>query len=144
MRSSATRGSTPGPYPPVPRYPAVGGGPRGTMRRTYTCLLELAEPTSAAPRVARALPTRWVGQTYGGWPEHAPEQWQPAPGVSVRWRLLDDPQRADEAFELVWTRVDASDPSLSRRTTVQITTTDQDGRVLVQEQLESADPKVRA
>jgi hypothetical protein len=114
------------------------------MRRTYTCLLELADPTSGAPRVARALTKRWVGHAYGGWPEHAPERWQPAPGVTVRWRLLDDPHRADEAFELVWTRVHATDPTLWRRTTVQITTTDQDGRVLVLEQLESADAKVRA
>lgn len=114
------------------------------MRRIYTCLLELADASSAAPRVARALTKRWVGQAYGGWPEHAPERWQPEPGVNVRWRLLDHPQRADEAFELVWTRPHAKDPTLWRRATVQITTTGDVGRVLILEQLESADPKVRA
>src|SRR5262245_603809 len=113
------------------------------MRRTYTCLLELADPASAAPRVARALTKRWVGHAYGGWPEHTPERWQPAPGATVRWRLLDDPRSPDEAFELVWTRVHDLDPTLWRSTTVQITTTEQDGRVLVCEQLESADAKVR-
>ena len=61
------------------------------MRRIYTCLLELADPASAAPRVARALTKRWVGREYGGWPEHAPEHWRPEPGVTVRWRLLDHP-----------------------------------------------------
>ena len=95
------------------------------MRRIYTCLLELADASSAAPRVARALTKRWVGRAYGGWPEHAPERWQPEPGVTVRWRLLDDPQRTDEAFELVWTRPHAQDPTLWRRATVQITTTRQ-------------------
>jgi hypothetical protein len=114
------------------------------MRRIYTCLLEFADPGSGAPRVARALTKRWVGRAYGGWPEHAPQRWQPAPGVTVRWRLLDDPHRSDEAFELVWTRLHAQDPTLWRRATVQITTTDLDGRVLILEQLESADPKVRA
>ena len=111
------------------------------MRRIYTCLLELADASSAAPRVARALTKRWVGRTYGGWPEHAPERWQPEPGVTVRWRLLDHPQRADEAFELVWTRPHEQDPTLWRRATVQITTTGDAGRVLILEQLESADPK---
>lgn len=114
------------------------------MRRTYTCLLEFADPASAAPRVARALTKRWVGRAYGGWPEHAPERWQPGPGVTVRWRLLDDPRGRDEAFELVWARLHEQDPTLWRRATVQITTTDQDGHVLILEQLESADPKVRA
>lgn len=114
------------------------------MRRIYTSLLELADASSAAPRVARALTKRWVGRTYGGWPEHAPERWQPEPGVTVRWRLLDHPQRDDEAFELVWTRPHAQDPTLWRRATVQITTTADAGRVLILEQLESADPKVRA
>ena len=85
-----------------------------------------------------------MGRAYGGWPEHAPERWQPEPGVTVRWRLLDHPQRADEAFELVWTRPHAQDPTLWRRATVQITTTGSAGRVLILEQLESADPKVRA
>lgn len=113
------------------------------MRRIYTCLLELADPASGAPRVARALTKRWVGEAYGGWPEHAPELWQPAPGVSVRWRLLDDEHGSDEAFELVWTRLHQADPTLWRRTTVQITTTAQDGHMLVLEQLQSADPKVR-
>jgi hypothetical protein len=114
------------------------------MRRIYTCLLELADASSAAPRVARALTKRWVGREYGGWPEHAPERWQPEPGVTVRWRLLDHPTRADEAFELVWTRPHAQDPTLWRRATVQITTSGSAGRVLILEQLESADPKVRA
>lgn len=113
------------------------------MRRIYACLLELADPASAAPRVARALTKRWVGRSYGGWPEHAPELWQPGPGVTVRWRLLEPTDGPDEAFELVWTRPHAGDPTLWRRATVQITTTAADGRVLVMEQLESADPKVR-
>ncbi len=94
--------------------------------------------------MARALTKRWVGREYGGWPEHAPEHWRPEPGVTVRWRLLDHPQRVDEAFELVWTRPHEQDPTLWRRATVQITTTDDAGRVLILEQLESADPKVRA
>ena len=114
------------------------------MRRIYTCLLELADPSSAAPRVARALTKRWVGRAYGGWPEHAPGHWRPEPGVTVRWRLLDHPHRVDEAFELVWTRPHEQDPTLWRRATVQITTTGDTGRVLILEQLESADPKVRA
>lgn len=114
------------------------------MRRIYTCLLELADASSAGPRVARALTKRWVGRAYGGWPEHAPQRWQPEPGVNIRWRLLDHPHRADEAFELVWTRPHAQDPTLWRRATVQITTTGSVGRVLILEQLESADPKVRA
>ena len=114
------------------------------MRRIYTCLLDLADASSDAPRVARALTKRWVGRTYGGWPEHAPERWEPEPGVTVRWRLLDHPLRSDEAFELVWTRPHARDPTLWRRATVQITTTGRAGRVLILEQLESADPKVRA
>ncbi len=98
------------------------------MRRIYTCLLELADASSAAPRVARALTKRWVGRAYGGWPEHAPERWQPEPGVTVRWRLLDHPHRVDEAFELVWTRPHEQDPTLWRRATVQITTTGDAGR----------------
>lgn len=114
------------------------------MRRIYTCLLELADAAGAGPRVARALTKRWVGRTHGGWPEHAPERWEPEPGVTVRWRLLDHPDRADEAFELVWTRPHADDPTLWRRATVQITTSGDAGRILVLEQLESADPKVRA
>jgi hypothetical protein len=114
------------------------------MRRIYTCLLELADAGSGSPRVARALTKRWVGRGFGGWPEHAPAQWSPEPGVTVRWRLLESPREDAEAFELVWTRPDADDRTLWRRTTVQITTSDGSGRVLVLEQLESADPKVRA
>jgi hypothetical protein len=114
------------------------------MRRIYTCLLELADAGSGSPRIARALTKRWVGRGYGGWPEHAPAQWSPAPGVTIRWRLLESPRDDDEAFELVWTRPHADDPTLWRRTTVQITTSDGNGRVLVLGQLESADPKVRA
>jgi hypothetical protein len=114
------------------------------MRRIYTCLLDLADASSSAPRVARALTKRWVGRFYGGWPEHAPERWEPEAGVTIRWRLLDHPDRDDEAFELVWTRPHAQDPTLWRQATVQITTTGLDGRVLILEQLESADPKVRA
>jgi hypothetical protein len=34
------------------------------MRRIYACLLELADPASAAPRVARALTKRWVGRSW--------------------------------------------------------------------------------
>jgi hypothetical protein len=114
------------------------------MRRIYTCLLELADAGSGSPRVARALTKRWVGRGYGGWPEHAPAQWSPEPGVTVRWRLLESPRDDAEAFELVWTRPHADDPTLWHRTTVQITTSDGNGRVLVLGQLESADPKVRA
>jgi hypothetical protein len=114
------------------------------MRRIYTCLLELADAGSSSPRVARALTKRWVGRGYGGWPEHAPAQWSPEPGVTVRWRLLESPRNDAEAFELVWTRPHADDPTLWHRTTVQITTSDGNGRVLVLGQLESADPKVRA
>jgi hypothetical protein len=114
------------------------------MRRIYTCLLELADAGSSSPRVARALTKRWVGRGYGGWPEHAPAQWVPEPGVTVRWRLLESSRTDAEAFELVWTRPHADDRTLWRRTTVQITTSDGNGRVLVLEQLESADPKVRA
>src|SRR3954469_7197482 len=114
------------------------------MRRIYTCLLELADAGSSSPRVARALTKRWVGRGYGGWPEHAPAQWSPEPGVTVRWRLLESPRDDAEAFELVWTRPHAEDPTLWRRTTVQITTSDGNGRVLVVEQLASAAPKVRA
>jgi hypothetical protein len=114
------------------------------MRRIYTCLLELADAGSSSPRIARALTKRWVGRGYGGWPEHAPAQWVPEPGVTVRWRLLERPRTDAEAFELVWTRPHDDDRTLWRRTTVQITTSDGNGRVLVLEQLESADPKVRA
>ncbi len=114
------------------------------MRRIYTCLLELADAGSSGPRVARALTKRWVGRAYGGWPEHAPDRWDPEPGVTVRWRLLEGHRSGAEAFELVWTRPHAEDRTLWRRSTVQITTSDGNGRVLVLEQLESADPKVRA
>jgi hypothetical protein len=114
------------------------------MRRIYTCLLELADAGSSSPRIARALTKRWVGRGYGGWPEHAPARWTPEPGVTVRWRLLESPRDDAEAFELVWTRPHADDPTLWHRTTVQITTSDGNGRVLVLGQLESADPKVRA
>jgi hypothetical protein len=114
------------------------------MRRIYTCLLELADAASAGPRVARALTKRWVGRAYGGWPEHAPAHWEPVSGASVRWRLLERAGGDDEAFELVWTRPHRTDPTLWRQATVQITTSDGTARILVLEQIESADPKVRA
>lgn len=114
------------------------------MRRTYTCLLELADAAGSDPVKARALTKRWVGGQYGTWPEHASSPWRPVPGVSVEWRVLRDPERDDEGFELVWTRPDRRDPTLWWRTAVQITVAARDlGRVVVREQLESADPKVR-
>lgn len=114
------------------------------MRRVYTCLLELVDASGRDPRTARALAKRWAGRAYGGWPEHATAVWHPEPSVTVRWRLFDDVQRGDDAFELTWTRPHERDPTLWRKATVQVTTTGGTGRVLVLEQLESADPKVRA
>jgi hypothetical protein len=113
------------------------------VRRTYACLLELADASGRDPLTARALAKQWVGRSYGGWPDHAPEVWNPAPGVTVRWQLLHDPDRDDEAFELTWTRPHGHDGTLWRTASVQIMTMGGDtGRVLVTEQLESADPKV--
>lgn len=113
------------------------------MRRTYTCLLEFADVGGRDPLTARALAKKWVGREYGGWPEHADDKWHPATGVNVRWTLHRDPEGDDEAFELVWTRPHPDDPTLWDRTTVQITTGNALGRVLVMQDLESTDPKVR-
>ena len=113
------------------------------MRRTYSCLLELADADGRDPLKARALAKKWIGAVYAGWPEHAEETFHPAPGVTVRWTLVRDSETGDEAFELVWTRRHPKDPTLWDLTTVQITTRSGFGRVLVVEQLESADPKVR-
>lgn len=112
------------------------------MRRTYACLLELADPAGRDPLAARAVTKRWVGSVYGGWPVDAPEHWDPAPHARVRWRVVED--HGDAAFELAWTRPHDADPTLWRRTQVQIVTTaDGDGRVVVSEGLESQDRKVR-
>lgn|GEM_PF-5804337 len=112
------------------------------MRRTYACLLELADPAGRDPLTARALTKRWVGSEYDGWPTDATEQWDPAPRARVRWRVIE--HRGDVAFELTWTRPHGGDPTLWRRTQVQIvTTSDGDGRVVVVEGLESQDRKVR-
>jgi hypothetical protein len=106
-------------------------------------MLELADASGRDPRAARAVTKQWVGRTYGGWPEHAEPPWHPAPSVTVRWRLLRDPRRADETFDLVWSRPHESDPTLWRLVTVQIVVAGGDGRVLVIEQLDSTEPKVR-
>ena len=113
------------------------------MRRTYSCLIALADGAGHDRVTARALAKQWVGHAYGGWPEHTPELWHPVTGVKVQWRLLRDPEGSDEAFELVWTRPHRLDSTLLDRTTVQITTRAGLGRIVVMEQLESADPKVR-
>ena len=114
------------------------------MRRIYTCLLELVDASGRDPRTARALAKRWVGRAYGGWPEHAAAVWRPEPSATVRWRLLDDPERGDDAFVLEWIRPHEHDPTLWRHVTVQVTTAGGDGRILVLEQIESNDAKVRA
>ena len=112
------------------------------MRRTYACLLELADPAGRDPLTARALTKRWVGTEYGGWPTDATDHWDPAPEVRVVWRVVE--HHGDVAFELTWTRPHDGDPTLWRRTQVQIVTTaDGDGRVVVGEGLESQDRKVR-
>ncbi|MEP6624353.1 MAG: hypothetical protein ABJC79_07915 [Acidimicrobiia bacterium] len=112
------------------------------MRRTYACLLELADPAGRDPLTARAVTKRWVGAGYGGWPSHADHEWDPAPEARVRWRVIE--HRGDVAFELTWTRPHETDTTLWRRTQLQIVTTaDGDGRVVVVEGLESQDRKVR-
>ena len=112
------------------------------MRRTYACLLELADPAGRDPVAARAITKRWVGSEYGGWPADAGEQWDPAPQTRVWWRVVE--HRGDVGFELIWTRPHGTDPTLWRRTQVQIVTTAPgDGRIVVNEGLESQDRKVR-
>ena len=112
------------------------------MRRTYACLLELADPSGRDPLTARALTKQWIGSEYGGWPTDATDHWDPAPQARVRWRVVE--HRGDVAFELTWTRPHGTDPTLWRRTQVQIVTTaDGDGRIIVGEGLESQDRKVR-
>jgi hypothetical protein len=113
------------------------------MRRISACMLELADATGRDPVQARAVAKLWVGRAYGGWPEVAHSPWHPEPGVSVRWRLLRDSARDHEAFELVWRRPHAVDRTLGRVVTVQILRAEGDGRVLVIEQLDSTEPKVR-
>jgi len=112
------------------------------VRRTYACLLELADPAGRDPLAARAITKRWVGASYGGWPPDAGEEWDPAPEARVRWRVVE--HRGSVAFELTWTRPHETDATLWRRTHVQIVTTaDGDGRVVAAEGLESQDRKVR-
>jgi len=112
------------------------------VRRTYACLLELADPAGRDPLTARAVTKRWVGSEYGGWHADAGEQWDPAPHARVRWSVVE--HRGDVAFELTWTRRHDTDVTLWRRTQVQIVTTaDGDGRIVVSEGLESQDRKVR-
>ena len=112
------------------------------MRRTYACLLELADPAGRDPVTARALTKRWVGAEYGGWPSDVTDHWDPTPQVRVGWRVVE--HHGDVAFELIWTRPHDADPTLWRRTQVQIVTTaDGDGRIVVGEGLESQDRKVR-
>jgi hypothetical protein len=113
------------------------------MRRIATCMLELADGSAADLKVARVVTKLWVGESYGGWPEGAVSPWHPAPGIAVAWRHLRDEARHAEAFELVWRRPHATDPSLNRVVTVQIIGSGGDGRVLVIEHLDSAEPKVR-
>ena len=115
------------------------------MRRIYTCLLELADAVvgraPGRPGADEALGR--AGRTAAG-PSTRPSGGSPSPGSRSAGGCSTTRSGADEAFELVWTRPHAQDPTLWRRATVQITTTGSDGRVLVLEQLESADPKVRA
>ncbi len=111
------------------------------MRRIYACWLDLADATGRDPLAARALTKRWVGGHYGGWPEEAAEDWEPAGNARVRWRVAD--HGGDLAFELEWSRAHEADPTLWRRTQVQIITTAEDGRVVIVEWLESNDRKVR-
>ncbi len=112
------------------------------MRRTYACLLELADPAGRDPLTARALTKRWIGSAYGGWPTDGSEHWDPAPHARVGWRVVE--HQGDVAFELTWTRPHDTDATLWRRTVVQIVTTaDGDGRIVVGEGLESQDRKVR-
>lgn len=117
------------------------------MRRISACMLELADPIGGDARVARALTKQWVGRSYGGWPEHAEGEWRPEAGVTVRWHLRHGHPEGElggsEAFELLWTRPHHRDPTLWRVVTVQIVASADHGRVVVIDQLDSAEPKVR-
>jgi len=110
-------------------------------------MLELADPLGGDARVARALTKQWVGGSYGGWPEHADAEWRPEAGVTVRWHLRRGDPGGElggaEAFELVWTRPHHRDRTLWRVVTVQIVAWGDHGRVVVIDQLDSAEPKVR-
>ncbi|HEY7437939.1 MAG TPA: hypothetical protein VIC35_00940 [Acidimicrobiia bacterium] len=113
------------------------------MRRSYACRLELADVSGRDPLTARAVAKQWVGRQYGGWPHDAEDTWHPAPGVTIRWRLLHDPERDDEAFELTWTHPYERDETLWCTTTIQISTTGgTDGTVLLIEQLDASDARV--
>ena len=70
---------------------------RRNVRRTYACLLELADPAGRDPLTARALTKRWVGAEYGGWPTDVTDHWDPAPQVRVGWRVVE--HHGDVAFE---------------------------------------------
>ena len=114
------------------------------MRRTYTCRLEFAEAGGRDPITARALTKQWLGKQYEHWPENAESPWLPSPGVSIEWRVLNDPERGDEVFDLAWSRHAGSDPTLVWRTSVRIAVAAHDlGNIIVSEQVESAMPKVR-
>ncbi|MBK5286960.1 MAG: hypothetical protein JJE46_00700 [Acidimicrobiia bacterium] len=113
------------------------------MRRTYACVLELADPAGRDPVSARAVTKRWLGAMYGGWAAEGDDQWVPEPHARVSWRIVE--HLGDSAFELVWTRPHDSDPTLWRRMQVQVVTTaDGDGRIVVIEGLESQDRTVRS
>ncbi len=112
------------------------------MRRTYACVLELADPAGRDPVSARAVTKRWLGTVYGGWAADSDDEWVPEPQARVRWRIVE--HLGDSAFELVWTRPHETDSTLWRRMQVQVVTTaDGDGRIMVLEGLESQDRKVR-
>ncbi len=112
------------------------------MRRTYACVLELADPAGRDPVNARAITKRWLGATYGGWAAEGESEWVPEPHAQVRWRIVE--HLGDTAFELVWTRPHDTDASLWRRLQVQVVTTaDGDGRIVIIEGLESQDRTIR-
>lgn len=113
------------------------------MRITYECRLRLADPDDRAR--ARAITKHGVGARYGGWPEHAPEQWQPAPATRVRWRQLSDRDGTREAFELVWGRAERTerqDRPLWRSTSVRVIGSGPHSEVQVTETLEATDGRL--
>jgi len=113
------------------------------MRITYECRLRLADPDDRVR--ARAITKHRVGGHYGGWPEHAPEHWQPVPGARVRWRQLSDPHGTEEAFELVWGRPERSegrDRPLWRTTSVRVIGSGPHSEVQVTETLEATDGRL--
>jgi len=112
------------------------------VRRNYACWLDLADPVGRDPVTARAVTKQWVGAQYDGWPADAEDHWEPAPDAHVQWRTVE--QGGNRAFELEWQRRHGADPTLWRRTHVQIvTTTAAEGAVVCVEWIESQDRKVR-